>query len=55
MRHAILVKKRRVNIEDFGINVETVRYSPVNLVGRDSTKSVYGTISSLLQSTVKND
>ena len=28
------------------------RYSPVNLVGHDSTKSVYNTISSLLQNTV---
>ena len=27
-----------------------MRYSPVNLVGQDSTKSVYSTISSLLQS-----
>ena len=35
-----------------GINVETVQYSPVNLIGRDSTKSVHSTISSLLQSTV---
>ena len=37
-----------------GSKVETVRYSPVQLVGQDSTKSVYkyGTMSSLLQFTV---
>ena len=35
-----------------GIKVETVRYSPVCLVGQDSTTSVYSTISSLLQFTV---
>ena len=29
-----------------------MRYSPVNLGGRDSTKSVYSTISSFLQSSV---
>ena len=33
-------------IDEHGQKVETVRYSLFNLVGRDSTKSVYGTISS---------
>ena len=38
----------RVNWEEHGTKVETVRHSPVNLDGQASTKSVYGTISSLL-------
>ena len=45
---AILVEIRRVNSEEH----ETVRYSPVRLVGQDSTQGVYSAISSLLQSTV---
>ena len=49
--HAILVHIRRVNSEEHGTKVGTVRYnSPVNLVGQDSTKSVqYSTISSFFQ------
>ena len=39
--HAILVHIRRVNLEEHGAKVDTVRYSPVNLVGQDSTKSVH--------------
>ena len=50
--HAILVHISRVNLEEHGAKVETLRYSPVNLVGQDSTKSVYSTISRLLQSIV---
>ena len=38
---------------EHGTTVETVRYSPFNLVGQDSTKRVYSTIPSLLPSTVK--
>ena len=49
---AILVQFRRVNSEEHGTKGETVRSSPVNLDGQDSTTSVYRTISSLLQSTV---
>ena len=55
MYHAILVKIRWVNSEEHGTKVKTVRYSPVNIVGPDNghgTKSVYSTISSLLQCTV---
>ena len=33
MGHAIWVKKRGVNSEEHGSKVETVRYSPVNLLG----------------------
>ena len=50
--HSILVHISRVNLEILGTRVETVRYSLVNWNGKDSTKSVYSTISSLLQSTV---
>ena len=50
--HDILARITRVNSEEHGTKVETVRYSPVSLVGRDSTQSVYSTISSLLQPTV---
>ena len=39
-------------MDKHGTKVRTVRYSPVNLVGKDSTKSVYSTISSLLSITV---
>ena len=35
-----------VNLEEHDINVETVRYSPVNLVGQGSTKR---TINSTVQ------
>ena len=41
--------KRRINSDEHGPKVETVRYSPVNLVGQESSKSVYSTISCLLQ------
>ena len=47
-----MAKIIRVNTEKHGKKVETVRYSRVNLVGQDSTKSVYITILRLLQSTV---
>ena len=47
--HDILVQIRRVNSEEHGKDVETVRYSPVNLVGQDSTKSVYRTVRLLEQ------
>ena len=50
--HAILVHTSRVNLEEHGSKVGTVRQSPVNLVGQNKTKSVYSTISSLLQSTL---
>ena len=33
-----MVQIRRVNLEEPGTMVETLRYSPVNLVGQDSTK-----------------
>ena len=52
IHYAILVHITGVNLEDYGIKPGSVRYSPVNLGGRTSTKSVYSTISSLLQSTV---
>ena len=39
--HAILVHTSRVNLEEHGAKVDTVRSSPVNLDGQDSTKSVY--------------
>ena len=42
---------RLVNSVEHGAKVETVRYGPVNLVGRESTKSVYSTISKVLQIT----
>ena len=48
----ILVHTSRVNLEEQSTKVETVRYSLGNLVGQDSTESVYSTITSLLQSTV---
>ena len=50
---AILVHITWVNLEDYGKKVGSVRYSSVISGGRDSTKIVYNTISSLLQSTVK--
>ena len=50
--HAIVVHITRVNLEDYGTKVGSVRYSPVNLGGRDSTKSVNSTILRILQSTV---
>ena len=31
----------QVNSAEQGTNIETVRYSPVNLVGQDRTQSVY--------------
>ena len=37
-RHAILVHITRVNLEDYGIKVGLVRYSPVNLGGRSQYK-----------------
>ena len=46
--NAILFHISRVNLEEHGAKVNTV-----NLVWPDSTKSVYSTISSLLQSTVR--
>ena len=53
LNHAVLVHITWVNLEDYGTKVGSVRYSPVNLGGRDSTKNVYSTILSLLQSTVE--
>ena len=44
--HDILVYISRVNSEEYHSKVESVRYSPVNLLGQNSTKSVYGSISS---------
>ena len=49
--HAILVNIRRVNSMEHGTKVETVRKSPVDLIGQAYTKSVYSKISSLLQYT----
>ena len=43
--------RRRVSSDECVTKVETVRYSPYNLVGQDSTKSVNSTVSSLLQFT----
>ena len=45
--HAILVHIRRVNLVEHGAKIETVKQT-INLVGHDSTKSVYCTISRLL-------
>ena len=45
---AILVPIGRINSEKHETKVGKVRCSPVNIVGQDSTNSVYGTISSLL-------
>ena len=47
-----LFKIRWLNSKEHGTKNETLRYSPVNLIGQDSTKSVYITIQSLPQSTV---
>ena len=47
-QHAILVHISRVNSEEHGTKVETVRYSPFNLVGQDSTKGVYSPVQSYL-------
>ena len=49
----ILVHISWVSSEEHHIKVETVWYSQVNLVGQNSTKSVYSAISSLLQPTEK--
>ena len=49
---AILVQISRVNLEEHSPKVDTVRQSPINLVGQDGTKSEYSTISNLLQNTV---
>ena len=51
LRHAILDRKSRVNPEEHLIKVETVRYTQVNLIGKDCTTS-YSTV--LLQSTVQS-
>ena len=48
----IWVDITRVNLEEHGIQVGSVRYSPVNQGRRDSTKSEYSMVSSLLQSTL---
>ena len=52
--HPILVHVNRVDLVYHSAKVDTVQWSPVNLVGQDSTKSVYSTISSLLYNTVVN-
>ena len=67
--HAILVHIAWVYLKDYDTKVGSVWYSPVNLGGRDSTKSVYSpvnlggrdstksvysTYSSLFQSTVNS-
>ena len=46
-----MVHISRVNLVLHSAKVDTVRQSPVNLDGQDSTKSVDSTISSLLQNT----
>ena len=38
LNYAILVHVSRVNLEEHGAKVGTVRCSPVNLVAQDSTK-----------------
>ena len=40
-QRAILVHIGQVNPEEHDTKVETVRYSPVNSVGQDSTTSVH--------------
>ena len=49
-RHFVHVKW--VNLENYVTKVGSVRHSPVNPGGQDSTKSVYSLISSLYPSTV---
>ena len=46
--HVVLVHITWVNSEDYGTPAGSVQYCLVNLGGRDSTKRVYSTISSLL-------
>ena len=38
MHHTILVHIARVNLEEHGTKIETVRYSPVNLGGQKVQK-----------------
>ena len=51
-RHFGSHKKDKLNSEEPGKKVETVRYSPVNLTGQYKPVHRHSAISSLLQSTV---